>query len=116
MTNQVAAPFYVKNMNNELVPAKFMVGTTGQFVVDMNNINNNPVNTRNGHYYDIGGNELQNFNPNNYIVVPINYDISKAIELGNSLTGLSFAERDYIMINSFRGEGEWNQGNRTRKS
>jgi Ca2+-binding RTX toxin-like protein len=96
------ALFYVKNLNNELVPSKFLqLPSTGAFVQDVNYIDVNPVNTRNGHYYDATGTELLNFNPHNFLVVPINFDFQAALDFGKSLQGTSWAIVDYEMTNAF---------------
>ena len=74
------ADFYVKNINGELVPAKFSQTLGGSYIQDQNNINVNPINSLNGHYFDVTGNELINFNPNNFLIVPINVDMNTVIQ------------------------------------
>lgn len=91
--------FYVKNNNGELIPAEFLRGTNGLLIQDRNLIDVNPVNSRNGHYYDAVGNELVKFNPNNYLVVPINFNLQAAIDFGKSLQGR--ADIYYQMTNAF---------------
>jgi hypothetical protein len=95
--------FYVKNNAGALVAAKFMKSpSTLGFVVDPNKIDVNPVNSKNGHYFDSNGNELPNFNPNNYLVVPDNFDLNDAISFGYSVSTLNYAEKLGVMYPSAR--------------
>ena len=73
-----ATAFYVKDVNGNLVPAKFMASPDGSgFIRDPNDINVNPAASNiNGHYYDVTGKDLGNFNPNNYLVVPTDFTMS----------------------------------------
>ncbi|MDP1610950.1 MAG: Ig-like domain-containing protein, partial [Sulfuritalea sp.] len=94
--------FYVKNQNNELVPAKFLqLPVSGAYVQDPHYIDINPVNSRNGHYYDAAGLELLNFNPNNFLVVPVNFNFQAALDFGTSLQGKSASVVSFAMTDAF---------------
>jgi hypothetical protein len=102
-----SAQFYVMNMKDELVPAKFLMGLDGNYVINPNSPINN-VNTRNNHYYNLDGTEIssQVANPNNYLVVPVNYSIDAALQFANDVN--SAASHDVsptgMMIGGFVGE------------
>ena len=49
---EINAPFYVKNEEDKLVPAKFLVGPDGQYIT---NPNSSP-NTINGSYIPLSAN------------------------------------------------------------
>ncbi|PPD45290.1 MAG: calcium-binding protein [Methylobacter sp.] len=93
--------FYVKNINDELVPAKFLYSQDFGYIQDKNNININPINSRNGHYYDGNGVELVGFNTNNYLVVPVQFDLQAAINFGKSLSDKSELSIYTAMTNAF---------------
>jgi hypothetical protein len=71
---RINAPFYVKNTDNKLVPATFLVGPNGQYVSNPNRTLNT-INPRNNHYFNADGSEIANANPGNYLVVPYNYTL-----------------------------------------
>lgn len=69
--------FYVTDNNGSLVSAKFLE-YNGQYVVDPNtDLAQSPDN----HMQTSNGQPLSN--PNAYLIVPVDYDISKAIDYGN---------------------------------
>ena len=92
--------FYVMDNKKNLVPAKFMESPDGQgYITDPNKIDVNPVNTKNGHYFDAAVNELANANPNNYLVVPVDFNINSVISFGQFLMGLSSSQQ---LVSSLR--------------
>ena len=68
---EINAPFYVKNTGKRLVPAKFLVGADGQYVVNPNRTLNT-ISSDDNHYFNADGSEIRNANPDNYLVVPYN--------------------------------------------
>ncbi|MGE8162801.1 putative Ig domain-containing protein [Paraburkholderia sp. NPDC080076] len=101
--------FYVKASDNTLVPAKFLTGVDRNYVINPN-ATPNSVNSRDNHYYDAQGNEIPNANPNNYLVVPINYSIGSAVDFCKDLNA---AESDVLapaamMAAAFVGAGSQN--------
>jgi Ca2+-binding RTX toxin-like protein len=103
------ASFYVKDANGKLVPAQFLASPNGQgYITDLNKIDINPINTKNGHYYDVQGIEIINANPNNYLVVPVGFNINTAISFGNYVAGLNTSQQLTVMIGSFVGVGQFN--------
>ena len=63
---EINAPFYVKDVNKYLVPAKFLVGVDGNYIVNPNR-RPNTISQWNEHYYNADGTEIANANPNNYL-------------------------------------------------
>lgn len=101
--------FYVKDVNGNLVPAKFMASPDGSsFIQDPNNINvNQAASNINGHYYDATGKDLGNFNPNNYLVVPTDFNINSVISFGKYVATLDSSQQLVVMYNSFHRGGQW---------
>ena len=65
--SSTTASFYVLDSNKNLVPAKFLLGLDGSFVVNPNT-QLNTVSTKDNLYYDATGTLITNANPNNYLV------------------------------------------------
>ena len=80
----VSAPFFVKDANGNIVPAQFMTDLNGNPIVNPNTTLNT-INHYDNQYFDSKGNSLQNFNSQNYIVCPLNYNIQNSIQFGNSV-------------------------------
>ena len=72
------AQFYVKDANGNLVPAKFLSGCDGNYVVNPNTTQNT-VNSYDNQYFNSDGSLITNANQSNYIVVPVNYSVNTAI-------------------------------------
>src|SRR5271166_4308009 len=103
------APFYVKDRNEVLVPAKFLIGLDGDYIVNPNR----PVNTisrYNGLYFNADGSEIPNANPNNYLVVPYNYTLGRAIQFASDVDNAPLYDisPNAMMIGAFIGDGSQN--------
>lgn len=108
--------FFVKNMNDELVPAKFLTDENGNPVKNPNT-DLNTINSRDNHYFDSLGNECKNKNPDNYLVVPINYSFKDAVNFSNTINYINSIEpgntatnivSSYLMISNFVANGDQN--------
>jgi hypothetical protein len=62
---EINAPFYVKNEEGKLVPAKFLAGPDGQYITNPNS-SLNTINWRATQYFNADGSEIRNANPGNY--------------------------------------------------
>ncbi len=80
----INAPFYVKDTDEKLVPGKFLVGPDGQYVVNPNSTANT-IHHSDNHYFNADGTEIRNANPNNYLVVPYNYTLGRAVQFANDV-------------------------------
>lgn len=78
------APFYVKSMSNQLVPAKFLTDAQGNPIVNPNSTPNT-INSRDNQYYTADGTLIDNANPNNYLVAPYNYSLQNAIDFASDV-------------------------------
>ena len=104
--------FYVKDTKNNLVPAKFLIGNNGQPVVNPN-ATLNTVNSYDNQYFNSNGMAILGANPNNYLVVPINYSINTAIQFANTVNETvnynpwpaGYVQGDAMMIAAFRAGG-----------
>lgn len=81
---EVNAPFYVKNTSKSLVPAKFLVGPDGNYVINPNRTLNT-INQFDNQYFNADGSEIRNANPNNYLVVPYNYTLGHAAQFASDV-------------------------------
>ena len=101
--------FYVLDNQYKLVPATFLKSPDGQgFIIDPNNININPRNSKNGLYFDGSGRQIPNANPDNYLVVPINTDINSAISYGERVASFEDPLSQYaVMTGAFVRGGQW---------
>jgi len=106
----VAAQFYVKDREGKLVPAIFATDSQGQFVTDPNSAPSSANAAYGNAYFDASGNPIENANPNNYLVVPANWNIQDAITSGNNLAllGSSSFGSPIQMISAFEGSGSLN--------
>ena len=85
----VDASFYVLNEDNKLVPAKFLVGPDGKYIVNPQKAMNT-VNRRNGRYFNADGTEIRNVNPDNYLVVPHEYTLGQAVQFAGDANNAPF--------------------------
>ena len=98
---QAIAEFYVKDSNGYLVPAKLLTETDGTLVCNPNS-SPNPITSGSYGYFDANGNELSvnDANPSNALVVPVNYTINQAISFADTVSGVHSAD-SYSMTNAF---------------
>lgn len=106
---EVRAPFYVLDVNNKLVPAKFLVGPNGQYVSNPNGTLNT-INPRDNHYFNADGSENRNANPGNYLVVPYNYTLGHAIQFASDVNNAATqgVSPNAMMLAAFIGRGSQN--------
>jgi len=106
---EVRAPFYVLNVNNKLVPSKFLVGPNGQYVPNPNS-SLNTINPRNNHYLNADASEIRNANPGNYLVVPYNYTLGHAIQFVSDVSNAASQDvsPNMMMAWAFTGGGSQN--------
>jgi len=71
--------FYVKDIDGNLVPAKFLE-INGAYVSDPNGSR-----PRNNEIFDINGNPVSNANPRGWLIVPAGFDIQSSIDFANSV-------------------------------
>ncbi len=105
----VDASFYVLNEDNKLVPAKFLVGPDGKYIVNPQKAMNT-ANWRNGRYFNADGTEIRNANTDNYLVVPHNYTLGQAAQFAGEVNnaphyGISPSR---MMAKAFFGDGSQN--------
>ncbi len=106
---QVNAPFYVRNIHDRLVPAKFMVGQDGQYVTNPN-ATPNTISRYSNRYYNADGSEIRNANPGNYLVVPHNYMLGHAIQFASDVYNAASygVSPNTMMVAAFVGPGSQN--------
>jgi hypothetical protein len=106
---EINAPFYVKDYDRRLVPAKFLVGPDGQYVRNPNS-SLNTISQMDNHYFNANGTEIQNANPNNYLVVPYNYTLGHAIQFAGGVNNAPFhgTSPARTMVEAFSGDGSQN--------
>ena len=106
---QVNAPFYVRNIRDRLVPAKFMVGQDGQYVTNPN-ATPNTISRYSNRYYNADGSEIRNANPGNYLVVPHNYMLGHAIQFASDVNNAASygVSPNTMMVAAFVGPGSQN--------
>ena len=103
---RIYAPFYVKNEKDELIPAKFLVGTDGQYITNPNS-SLNTINWRNTRYFNADGSEIRNANPDNYLVVPYNYTLGHAVQFASDVNNAPSqgVSPNTLMLAAFVGSG-----------
>jgi hypothetical protein len=105
----IIAPFYVKDQRKRLVPAKFLLGPDGQYIINPNRTLNT-INSLNNRYFNADGSEIPNANPENYLVVPYNYTLGHAMQFASDVInapslGIS---PDLMMVAAFTKWGSQN--------
>ncbi len=103
------APFYVEDIYKKLVPAKFLVGPDGQYVINPNKTLNT-ISKHDNHYYNADRSEIRNANPDNYLVVPYNYTLGHAVQFASDVNNAPAYDisPNAMMIGAFVGPGSQN--------
>ena len=106
---RVNAPFYVKNTADKLVPAKFLVGPNGQYIINPNT-SPNTINALATQYFNADGSGIRNANPGNYLVVPYNYTLGHAAQFASDVNNAASQDLspDLMMAAAFTKRGSQN--------
>jgi hypothetical protein len=106
---EINAPFYVKNEEGKLVPAKFLAGPDGQYITNPNS-SLNTINWRATQYFNADGSEIRNANPGNYLVVPYNYTLGHAAQFASGVNNAASQDvsPDLMMAAAFTKWGSQN--------